>query len=74
MNHKRKQGFAPQSLFAIMMLILFIGILVYGYNSIISVQATLNEEELKQTKQLLLDKTDICKKSFSKRKIRNNRH
>lgn len=66
MKDKFKQGFASQSLFAIMMLVLFIGILVYGYNSIISVQTTLNEEELKQTREVLLDKTDICKSPSQK--------
>ncbi len=60
MKYRDKKAMASQTLFAILMLVLFVGILMYGYNSLITIQTTLNDEELDLIEQQILQKTSVC--------------
>ena len=55
-----KKAFAAQSLFAILMAIVFVGILYYGYTSLISIQDTLSDEEIAKLREEIISRTNVC--------------
>ena len=57
---KSKGALATQSLFAILMLVLFVAIIVYGYNALMGAQDVINDEELKKLRVEFVQKTSVC--------------
>lgn len=55
-----KAQFTSQALFAILMLILFIWILVYGYNAVIGAGQDLSDRELADLRLSIEQRTSIC--------------
>jgi hypothetical protein len=69
MIHSCKAQFQNQTFFAILMLVVFVGILIYGYNSITSISNTLNDEELAELRQTILSQTGICAQSSQRGRL-----
>ncbi|MFT4244098.1 MAG: hypothetical protein ACMXYB_01440 [Candidatus Woesearchaeota archaeon] len=59
-NRSKKSQFTSQALFAILMLVLFIWILVYGYNAVIGASQEINDRELDELRISLEQRTSIC--------------
>ncbi|MFP4402149.1 MAG: hypothetical protein ACLFPL_02860 [Candidatus Nanoarchaeia archaeon] len=61
--------FSNQAFFAILMLVAFMGILIFGYNSITGIQQELDEEELNDLRQSILSQTGICAQSSQRGRL-----
>ncbi|MCH8519497.1 MAG: hypothetical protein LAT82_01955 [Nanoarchaeota archaeon] len=59
-NQFIKGQFTSQALFAIFMLVLFIWILVYGYNAVIGASQDLSDRELEDLRISIEQRTSIC--------------
>lgn len=59
LKYKNAQ-FTSQALFAILMLVLFVGILIYGYNAIIGAQNDISDEELNTLRETIEQRTSVC--------------
>lgn len=57
---KKKAQFTSQALFGILMLILFVGILVYGYNAVIGAQNDISDEKLNILRETIEQRTSVC--------------
>lgn len=56
----KKSQFTSQALFAILMLVLFIWILIYGYNAVIGASQEVSDRELDELRVSIEQRTSIC--------------
>ena len=65
----KQSQFTSQALFAILMLVLFIWILVYGYNAVIGASQEVSDRELDELRVSLEQRTSICSKQSQRGRL-----
>lgn len=64
-----KKAMSSQIIFTLFMAIMFIAILIYGYNALFTIQSDLSDKELQELRSQIISKTDICSNSLQKGRV-----